>query len=282
MYHPAREGKALFGSSRGGGAVGMASTGARAFLGWAGALAARAMILPVPWSALRGMIFAGLVLLFTAVALRAFGETRGEDQLDQVLKDCPQLRGVAVEGNTNWQWLVSAFGNNPDFEIHWTRRISPDCQNVTAESSAFPNDDHISYLRVDGRYRTGPLAGQLRSPDEVMSGLVFELNNVRLGPAKKQIATAAASGRMDRAAYVLASAHQEFTADQETAAFYHATWVPFCASHHLSTSPRLWYASLPPSFSVWIARFPLTFWYPWRFFGDRYDRLYGKVRIRNH
>ena len=229
------------------------------------------------------LLIGGCLLASSPAAFTSAGQEKGREQLARVLADCPQLRSVVQESNANWQWLVTALGDDSQgFEIRWTKKVSRDCENVTAESSAFPNDDHISYVRVDAINRSGPLVGHLRSPEEVMSGLVFELNNVRLGPEKRRIAADAATGRMGRQDYILACAHEEFTANQETASFYRSTWMPFCASHHLRTSPRLWYASLPTSFGAWISRFPATFWYPWGFFGDRYDRLYGKVSVGNH
>ena len=205
---------------------------------------------------------------------------KGGRQLDKVLRDCPQLRGVVQPGDPRWNWLVAAFGDTRQgFEIRWTRRVTPSCENVSAESSAYP-EDRVSYVRVDGVERHGPNQGQVCPPDAVMSGLVFELNNVRLGREKKAIADQAAAGRINRAAYIQACAREEYTADLETAIFYRDLWLPYCHAHGLVSSPREWYSSMPPTFEKWIARFPVTFWYPWGFFGSRYDRLYGQNRTK--
>jgi hypothetical protein len=205
---------------------------------------------------------------------------KGRRQLNKVLEDCPQLRGVVPEGGPCWNWLVSAFGDaRQGFEIRWTRRVTPSCENVSAESSAYP-DDGVSYVRVDAVERNGPNQGRARSPDAVMSGLVFELNNVRLGREKKSIADQAAAGRMDRTSYIQACAREEYTADLETAVFYRDIWLPYCHAHGLTSSSREWYSSMPPTFERWIARFPATFWYPWGFYGSRFDRFYGPNRAK--
>ncbi len=206
----------------------------------------------------------------------------GRHQVERVLDDCPQLRDVAPAGGPIWNWLVAAFGDQRGgFQIRWTRDISPACQLVMAESSAYPQDG-VSKLRVDARERFGPRAGQPRTPEAVLSGLVFELNNVRLGVEKKAIADQAAAATMDRARYIRACAREEWKADLATAEFYRSIWLPYCHARGLPTSPRAWYNAIPLSFEKWVSRFPPTFWYPWQFYGARYDRLYGKVSISNH
>jgi TPR repeat protein len=235
------------------------------------------------------------MLVATAGVLHCFAQssppenkaaTPGEEQLDLVLRDRPQLQTVVQKGSPIWTWLKTAFeGANLGYQIEWRNdatglRIS----GSSSISSAYADVNEKAYVEVDGINEEGPATGTERSAEEILSNLVFELNNVRHGPEKQKLDEQARAGTISHDDFIRACFREEYLADRETADFYHTIWVPFCKAKGLEPHPTPWHALIKNTWQENLATYPPEFWYPWHFYGDRYDRyaaLRGSITPRN-
>ena len=195
----------------------------------------------------------------------------GESQLELVLQDRPQLQPIVQKGSPLWNWLQAAFANTSEgIQIFWDNRPTHASDPASAEST-FPDGKKAAYIRIDGIYKSGTSIGLARSPEEVLSNLVFELNNDKHWVENQGISQLAEAGRISRQDYIRSCAKTEYTAGRETADVYTTIWVPFCQSKALSFTPQLWHMPYPATFDEWLSQYAPDFWYPWKFYGDRYD-----------
>lgn len=197
----------------------------------------------------------------------------GESQLELVLHDRPQLQPIVQKGSALWNWLQAAFANTSEgVQIFWDNRPTHASDPASGEST-FPDGKKAAYIRIDGIYKSGPSIGLERSPEEVLSNLVFELNNDKHWVENQGITQLAEAGSISRQDYIRACAKTEFTAAQETADFYRTIWLPFCQSKGLQSTPKLWGMPIEATFDESLSKYPPDFWYPWKYYGDRYDWL---------
>ena len=195
----------------------------------------------------------------------------GEAQLKLVLQDRPQLQPIVQKGSKIWDWLAAAFSNTSQgIQIYWDNRSTSSLFPASAEST-LPDDQKAAYIRVDAVYKTGSSVGLQRSPEEILSSLVFELNNVSHWAENRDTTLLAESGKISREDYIRACAKPEYLAGHETADFYLKIWVPLSNEKHLSCTPRLWYAPNHIDFDEWLSHYSRSSWYPWQYYGDRYD-----------
>lgn len=197
----------------------------------------------------------------------------GQKQLSLVLKDRPQLQTAVQKGSPVWNWLVAAFSDKrAGIRIYWDNQPTSKNNPDRAESH-FPDNTKSVYIRVDRIYKTGPSKGLSLSSEEILSGLVFELNNDKQWAENQEIAGLAEAGKITRQDYIVSCAKTEFSASQETAEFFKTIWLPFCQSEGLPFNPRLWGMPLESTFQQWLSRYPPNSWYPWQFYGQRYDLI---------
>jgi tetratricopeptide (TPR) repeat protein len=210
--------------------------------------------------------------------------SEGGKQLNLVLQDRPQLQSIVQKGNPVWNWLTVAFSDTGNgIRIYWNGEPTSE-NNPERSESTFPDNIKAAYIKVDKTYKAGPSKGLELSPEEILSGLVFELNNDKHWAENQEISRLAEAGQISRPDYIRSCAKTEFTASLETADFYRMIWLPFCQSKGLQFTPRLWGMPLESTFDQWLLRYPLYSWYPWRFYGNRYDWINaqreGDVKLR--
>jgi len=208
----------------------------------------------------------------------------GEKQLILVLQDRPQLQSIVKKGNKIWIWLQTAFGDTDQgYRVFWDNTPTAKDDPATA-TSTYPDDKKTAYIRVDGLYKEGVSIGLARSSEEVLSDLVFELNNVRHGVEKQEIAHEAEAGTITRYDYIRSCTQTEYLASKERAEFYTSIWLPFCEMNGIQTKPSLWGLPIEATFEERFEKYPANFWYPWKYFGDLYDWIAaqrdGDAKIR--
>jgi hypothetical protein len=196
------------------------------------------------------------------------------DQLLQLLRDRPQLIQIVHEGNPLWEWLLAAF--QPDKKamiIKWSGSPLGNDQGADAESSPFPNSENISYIYASSIHHRGSKIGFAKTSEELLSDIVFEIYNVKLGPDKKQVEIARSLNKLDKKQYIISCAYWEYKAEVETSNFFLNTWIPLCQVQKTAYSPKVWHYPCAPSFKQWLQRYPEGSWYPWKYYGDRFDSL---------
>jgi hypothetical protein len=199
-------------------------------------------------------------------------EQWGIAQVDGLLKDRPQLGAVIAKGDPVYQWLVQDFAA-PDlsYKIAWKNAPTDLDLASYAQSSAYPpKPGGPSYIRVDGAYDKEK-GTQLRPVDEVLSDLIFELHNVRHADEKSKLDCEALFQTISRDDFIKSCAHIEFDAESETAKVYSEIWRNYASAHAIPNLPRRWCHHGDEDFATYLARVPRSFWYPWKFYGDRFD-----------
>ena len=203
---------------------------------------------------------------------RTWGD--GEIQLNRVLRDRPQLVSVVKKGSPIWLWLVQNFQDTKvGFKIQWDSEPPQDGYDNHADSSAYPDENNISYIRLGTPNKGSFTTGKVNSTEQLLGELVFELCNVRLGQTKRTIEDRLEHGDISRREYILECASMEYLADTETAGFYNSIWVPYCKTLGWVYDPSLWHVSEASNFREWMKQYPPNSWYPWQYYGNRYDGI---------
>ena len=196
----------------------------------------------------------------------------GEAQLTLVVQDRPQLQPFVQKGNQIWNWLANAFASTPNgINIHWDNGPTSNFFPSGAECGTALNGKRFFYVRVDSAYKTKPADGGMRSGEDVLYCLVFELNNVRHSEEKEKIYNEAESGSIQRTDFIRSIAEIEYRALSETAAFYSDVWIPFCKTRGFHTDPSLWGMPVSTTFEKWLTKYSSTSWYPWQCYGNIFD-----------
>jgi len=196
----------------------------------------------------------------------------GEEQLDQFLKDRPQLSRIVRKGNTLWNWLRDGFGNEKDgIRIFWENKPTSDFNSFGAESR-FTADSNNVYIRVDRCYKKGEFAQIERSAEEILIDIVFELNNAKNRSRRLELGDLADRGQISKHDYALAIAKEEYTASLDTGAFYTQIWIPFCHAHNFEYEAFLWSFTSYGNFDSWLGSFPKDSGYPFRSYGKELDQ----------
>jgi hypothetical protein len=197
----------------------------------------------------------------------------GEKEVRAVLEDRPQLNLVLRPGDAVWQRLVSGFAVSTQGTVVAWDSHSTSAINLYGAESLYPEDSHTIIIRVDGVEKAGPLLGQLRPPEEVLAGLVFELNNVPNRDATVQINYLAEIGHITRQNFVMSLAHLEYNTSRQVERFFRETWQPYCQARHIAYRPELWSYGSDATFDDWLASIPPQSGYPWLAYGAAYDQI---------
>jgi hypothetical protein len=198
----------------------------------------------------------------------------GDQQVSQLLTDRPQLKSLIVKDGPAWKWLSVSFGNSDHaFRMRWDKASTTDYNPQTSESAAYPDRERLSYIRVDGTYKSGPRKGEARSGEEVLRDVVFELNNAAHGADGLLLTRLAVLRQISRANYIRDCAYIEFEAYNKTEEFYKQIWAPYCRGSDIFTRPNLWLSCNGLTFDQWIALYPSNYWYPWKYYGNRFDQI---------
>jgi uncharacterized protein len=228
-------------------------------------------------------LFCGVLVLFlsnlisvdraVAQVVEGNGQGSGEAELKMVLASRPQLEAIVEEGNPIWNWLVSSLNGPSDVRIRWSSDSTSGEIPVGAQSSTYPDGKGEVVIHVDGVYKSGLKAHQLRPAEEVLNNLVFELNNIHRGPEKKRLTLLAETGGISRDEFVRGIFEEEYSAQKETCDFYAKIWMPYCLSHKILPNPSIWGWPCENDINAAFAKYPKSFWYPWKLYGSSYDTL---------
>ena len=228
----------------------------------------KAILLLIAWAALAEMVQAQEAIP-TGIDYKY--PLQDKNQLDLVLLDRPSLQTIVRKGSSIWNWLALAFSDtNQGVHIYWDSSPTSKLHDETAET-IFPDGATCAYIRVDGNYKTGPFKGFSRPPEAILSDLVFELNNSRQWGENKRISLLVETGQIKRNDYIVSCARSEYVAEKETVHFYMTEWLPFCQSTSRATTPKIWHVPITTTFGEWLSRYPHDYWYPWKYYGNRFD-----------
>ena len=197
-----------------------------------------------------------------------------EKELLQMLIDRPVMTQIVQKEDLIWQWLCYKMaGEEVHAPIYWQEKADknfPIPSGVNAVH-AYPTQ------KSDGRVW---VANHLTA-EESWAGLVYELHNIKNGPAFQAIERDAKYFACNQKEYIMRYARLEYKAAQETANFYHTIWLPYCNSKGIQTKPQLWFHYLPDTFEKWARSFKNKNSYPWHPYAAYYDQI-AKNRVKNY
>lgn len=190
----------------------------------------------------------------------------GEAQLRQMRIDRPAMQRMVRPGDTIWNWVVLRLaGKDIRSTIYWQAESSEDFPIPKGVNAAhgYPTPAH------NGRIWLHPST----EAEELWSGLIFELHNIRNYKQFNRVRLDAVRGNCDRDVYIMRHAELEYQAVQATARFYEEVWKPYCQARNIPTDPKRWFTYVPDSFEAWISLYTDSRGYPWSPYGEYYDAL---------
>ena len=189
----------------------------------------------------------------------------GNNQLEQIIKDRPEMLKMVNKNDTIWNWVASRMGGK-DIKsmIYWQE----------SSSNIFLIPEGVNAVHA---YPTNKSEGRIwvkhsENAEEMWSGLIYELHNIKNGKNFEKIEQDARLWICNKAEYIRRYAKLEYGAAVEMIHFYNTIWLPFCQSKNLESNPQLWFVYLPDSFSKWMDSFTDKNGYPWHPYSGYYDK----------
>ena len=200
--------------------------------------------------------------------------THGTNQLHQIIQDRPKMQNIVQENDIVWQWVVYKLaGEDVQSPIYWQ----------ALSSRNFPIPSGVNAVHA---YPTTKTEGRIwvknsGDPEAMWAGLIYELHNIKNGPAFQRIERDAKHWLCSKEEYIRRYAELEYQAAKETVTFYKNIWLPYCESKNIKPNPQLWFYYLPDTFEQWMDSFTDTTGYPWHPYSGYYDRVVKDV-VKNY
>jgi tetratricopeptide (TPR) repeat protein len=198
--------------------------------------------------------------------------THGRRQVEQLLKDRPEMARFVTPDDEIYQWAVRKFaGEDVPGRILWDREL-PD------QGWA---DHRTPTAAKPGRVRLRsalPLSSWLMAKrsfdfDELWSMLAFELHNLQSYQRFREVAESACEGNLTREGFVLEYTRLEFHALQRTRAWYLDCFRPWAKHEGVPTDGKNWRIDMPLTFKEFMEQYQDKSRYPWQPYLHYYDRL---------
>lgn len=135
----------------------------------------------------------------------------GSAQLQQLLLDRPDMKGVLPPGTAVNTWIESAFANTAGRRVYWDNRVP--VSGRTGEHT-LPTDGYPCSVRITNESKVSPL--------DKFSILIFELHNAKRASERHELRTLALAGGLSEQDFAERFVTTEFYAVLETQAFLKA------------------------------------------------------------
>lgn len=132
----------------------------------------------------------------------------GARQVEQIMEDRPDMRGVLPRGSNFIAWVEAALNDTEGIgRVHWDRREPP----VSSACHYAPYGPFPAHVRVS--------RDRVSSPVDKWFLLVFELHNLARNKKIAELIELAVCGEIDAEAFAHACVKSEFAALEDTQAF---------------------------------------------------------------
>lgn len=213
-----------------------------------------------------------------AVSLNDANLAFGRQQVDQILRDRPEMTVYVHSGDPVYNWAIRQLaGGAVGSPISW----AGDFGNYPAEFNAYhapPYGTVKGYITLRRQFVAGPLANKLVPGNILWSSFVFELFNISNTRQLLANYRAALDGKVTRQEFIAAGARNEFKAVAKMAAFYHQFWLPLIKKRHLRSDASAWFVDTPATYEQWISQFTDPSHYPYSYWGKYYDEKIAPYR----
>jgi hypothetical protein len=192
----------------------------------------------------------------------------GEQQVQKLLIDRPQLAKILLKSEPIWPWVVRQFaGEAAGQRIYWNSSALSDKDFDYDSDHSAPEANEPGYIRL----RKIDKYGQPMAAERLLAALVFECYNINSSPAFERVYQTALSGKLTQEQFIEQNAQIEFEAGRKTATFYRTVFEPLARNRHYDTAPLYWEAESPTNYAAWRAQYTDRKGYPWSFWGKCYD-----------
>lgn len=166
-----------------------------------------------------------------------------------------------------WQWAAGRFaGRGTGFWIGWGQ----DDPDGKFEADHFYGWDR-GWIRL--RELDSASSGSGSAFERLWFWLVFEFFNQENAAGFARLYQSATKGRISKDDFITGYAKLEYEALRKVQGFYKSVWVPWCRKSGFMSAPAIWRHNYVARFEDWIARYPRSSEYPWKYYGAYYDAL---------
>ncbi|HEX4128796.1 MAG TPA: hypothetical protein VHZ24_02050 [Pirellulales bacterium] len=197
----------------------------------------------------------------------------GEHQMQQLLKDRPEMAQHGITDSPIYRWTVRRFaGEGIGIRTEW------DCRPPSQNEKGHYAEHDIALGDAPPRIR---LAKEPNDKDgkpyaDVFSwlwaGLVFEFYNLENSSEFLRLHVAAILGTVTTEQYVEGMLRAEFQAVDKLKAFYVTEFLPWARDEKVLTEPATWYMNWWGTLDHWRDYFSDKERYPWTY-GKYYDAV---------
>jgi hypothetical protein len=190
----------------------------------------------------------------------------GNNQLEEAIKDRPEMLKIVDRNDTIWNWAASKMGGE-DIKslIYW--------QESSSNNFLIPEGVNAVHAYPTNKSEGRVWVRNSENAEEMWSGLIYELHNIKNGKNFEKIEHDARLWICNKEEYIRRYAQLEYRAAGEMIIFYNTIWLPFCQSKNIDSNPQLWFVYLPDSFKKWMDSFTDRNGYPWHPYSEYYDRI---------
>lgn len=201
----------------------------------------------------------------------------GEEQLNKMLKDRPQMNAYISKNDPIWKWTVRQFGGEgSETRVYWDP--SENCHITAASSHTYERAYSENPLYFNRPFHEGhgfirvKSASKDRNGEDLWNGAVFEFYNVQNTPSFQRVREEACAGKLDKAEYVRRVTLVEFDTSKLTALFYRRVWSPNMIQRKMKS--REWDdLRMPKTFNECFAQFGRNDYYPWKIYGEQFTKV---------
>jgi len=195
----------------------------------------------------------------------------GEEQMNRMARDRPELTRYISKGDPIWQFCASAFAGAAIGErIVWDGKL-PEGKGYRAENLG-PYQGHPGFIRIRKHSDSGTDQGQPLSCEELWSCAVYEIENIRNHKAFMVLFHQALAGKLTREEWIRGCTRLEYNAMLRTRKDFTRLWLPMARNRPITINKSFWGGDVPNSYDEWISWYRNPDSYPWDIFGAEFDR----------
>ncbi len=198
----------------------------------------------------------------------------GEQQLEAMLRDRPQMSRFIRKGDSVWVWVSRQFaGEHTGCRYYWYggRDLALFRHTIAC------NNGGRHFIAVAPR-RTKDTADA--EPNRMWAGFIFECFNIRNNDRFTRLYADIFDRKVSREDYINVCAILEYNALKESSNFYKTTWAPHLKALGITADSSFWRADLAPTYIEFITDYRRASWYL-AYFAEQYDAAIAKLILRS-
>jgi hypothetical protein len=196
----------------------------------------------------------------------------GQTQVDQMMRDRPQMGIVVKKGDLIYNWVARQFaGEAIGQRILWSPEFTLNAPSIAYHQIPYP--PQLGKIAVRMRHANGAKKDQLIEGEELWAAVVFELFNIHNWKQFAAMDEETFLGQINKEEYLRKVTTIEFLAIKNIKQFYRDVWAPWAERKGISSEQSHWHFDAPESYDDWIKQYTDKNDYPYVYYGRRYDEV---------